>query len=55
MTAREVLLLIITAFLLTSLLLIYNSYYQPISTNDTGPPAVNDKSEVLVNFAPSER
>jgi hypothetical protein len=44
MTAREVLLLIITAFLLTSLLLIYNSYYKPISTSVTGPPAVSDQS-----------
>lgn len=38
MTARDVLLLLITAFFLTALLLIHNAYYQPIATSAAEPP-----------------
>ena len=33
MTARNVLLLMITAFFLTGLLLIHNAFYRPVSTS----------------------
>ncbi|MCV9960403.1 hypothetical protein OIU34_00690 [Pararhizobium sp. BT-229] len=44
MTARDVLLLILTAFYLTSLLLIYNGFYRPVSTSGAELPAVSDHS-----------
>lgn len=44
MTARDVFLLILTAFFLASLLLIYNAYYKPVSKSGTGLPAVSDQS-----------
>lgn len=44
MTARDVLFLIISAFFLASLLLIYNAYYKPVSTNGVSLPAVSDQS-----------
>jgi hypothetical protein len=39
MSAREVLLLMITAFFLTALLLIHNAFYRPVSTSAVEPPA----------------
>lgn len=38
MTARDVLLLMITAFFLTALLLIHNAFYRPVSTSAVEPP-----------------
>lgn len=38
MTARDVLLLMITAFFLTGLLLIHNAFYRPVSTSALEPP-----------------
>jgi hypothetical protein len=38
-TARDVLLLMITAFFLTALLLIHNAFYRPVSTIAIEPPA----------------
>ena len=37
MTARNVLLLMITAFFLTGLLLIHNAFYRPVSTSALEP------------------
>jgi hypothetical protein len=42
MTARDVLLLLVTAFFLTALLLIHNSFYRPVSTSAIEPPATAD-------------
>lgn len=39
MTARDVLLLMITAFFLTALLLIHNAFYRPVATSAAEPPA----------------
>ncbi|WP_428424671.1 hypothetical protein [Pararhizobium sp.] len=39
MTARDVLLLLVTAFFLTGLLLIHNAFYRPVSTSAIEPPA----------------
>ncbi|WP_164491967.1 MULTISPECIES: hypothetical protein [unclassified Rhizobium] len=39
MTARDVLLLMVTAFFLTALLLIHNAFYRPVSTSAVEPPA----------------
>ena len=41
MTARDVLLLLITAFFLTALLLIHNAFYRPVATSAAEPPAKN--------------
>ncbi len=43
MSARYVLLLIVTAFLLTALLLVYNGFYRPISVSGTEPPSLTDQ------------
>lgn len=37
MTARNVLLLMITGFFLTALLLIHNAFYRPVSTSAAEP------------------
>ncbi|MBB5533819.1 hypothetical protein [Rhizobium giardinii] len=39
MTAREVLLVLTAAFFVLALLLIYNAYYNPVSTSGVVPPA----------------
>jgi hypothetical protein len=39
MTARNVLLLLVTAFFLTVLLLIHNAFYRPVSTSAVEHPA----------------
>ncbi len=40
MTARNVLLILVTAFFLTALLLIHNAFYRPVSTSAIEPPTV---------------
>ncbi len=45
MTARDVLLLLLTAFYLTTLLLIHNAFYQPVATS-AAEPAATVSSEV---------
>lgn len=42
MTARDVLLLMITAFFFTALLLIHNGFYRPLSTGAVEPTVQAD-------------
>ena len=44
MTARKVLAILISLFFVIALLVIYNAYYNPISTSGTGLPAVTDQN-----------
>ena len=42
MTARNVLLILLTAFFLTALLLIHNAFYRPVPTSSIELPAKTD-------------
>ena len=43
MSARKVLFLMLAGCVLTALLLLYNSFYKPVSTSGVGLPAVTDQ------------
>ena len=43
MTGRNVLLLLVAAFFLVALVLIYNAYYKPTSASGVAVPAVSDQ------------
>ncbi|WP_280139956.1 hypothetical protein [Rhizobium sp. Leaf391] len=44
MTARNVLAIIVSLFFVVALLVIYNAFYNPVSTSGTGLPAVTDQN-----------
>ncbi|MDQ0320239.1 hypothetical protein QO002_002377 [Pararhizobium capsulatum DSM 1112] len=44
MTARNILFAMICMFCAAALLLLYNSYYRPVSMSGLGLPAVTDRS-----------
>lgn len=43
MSARYVLLIMVTAFFLAALLLVYNGFYRPISVSGIEPPSLTDQ------------